>query len=86
MHSSQTSGIAKKVRGPTQKLGIWELKGDTRIAVTFNDLVQPIGEEGKELTQFLGTLVKMPNHVGINFHEWRDVANTSKETLWSIVK
>ncbi|CAH9075027.1 unnamed protein product [Cuscuta europaea] len=49
-------------------------------------MVQPIGEEGKELTQFLGTLVKMPSHVGINFDDWRDVAHTTKETLWSIVK
>ncbi|CAH9138633.1 unnamed protein product [Cuscuta epithymum] len=85
-HSSQASGVAKKVRGPTQKLGIWELKGDSRIAVKFNDMAQPIGEEGNELTQFLGTLVKMSSHVGINFDEWRDVSYTTKETLWSIVK
>ncbi|KAJ0874201.1 hypothetical protein HanPSC8_Chr11g0461341 [Helianthus annuus] len=42
-----------------------------RIAVTFNYFGQPVGEEGKELVQYLGTLVRMADHVSIEYSDWR---------------
>nr|KAJ0227370.1 hypothetical protein LSAT_V11C100042850 [Lactuca sativa] len=34
------------------------MSGDTKIVVIFNKFGKPVGEEGNELTQFLGTIVK----------------------------
>ncbi|GJT65286.1 transposase, Ptta/En/Spm [Tanacetum coccineum] len=51
-------GAKKRVRGPTKKKEIWNLASDEKVLVTFNELCQPIGDEGNELTNFLGTLVE----------------------------
>ena len=79
-------GSKKRARGPTKKKEIWNLASDEQILVTFNKLCQPIGDEGNELTNFLGTLVRMPQHIGIHYPEWRKVPKEKKEDLWSIVK
>nr|GEV41634.1 hypothetical protein [Tanacetum cinerariifolium] len=76
----------KKVRGPTKKKTIWNLKSHEKVVVTFNELAQPIGDEANELTKFLGTLVRMSKHIGIEYEEWRKVPDIKKEDLWSIVK
>nr|GEV22222.1 hypothetical protein [Tanacetum cinerariifolium] len=62
-------GAKKRVRGPTKKKEIWNLASDEKVLVTFNELCQPIGDEGNELTNFLGTLVRMPQHIGIHYPE-----------------
>ncbi|GKA92644.1 transposase, Ptta/En/Spm [Tanacetum coccineum] len=79
-------GAKKRVRGPTKKKEIWNLASDEKVLVTFNELCQPIGDEGNELTNFLGTLVRMPQHIGIHYPEWRKVPKEKKDDLWSIVK
>ncbi|GJT22688.1 hypothetical protein Tco_0892625, partial [Tanacetum coccineum] len=66
----------KKVRGPTKKKVIWNLKSHEK----------PIRDEANELTKFLGTLVRMSQHIGIQYEEWRKVPDVKKEDLWSIVK
>nr|GEV42828.1 hypothetical protein [Tanacetum cinerariifolium] len=76
----------KRVRGPTKKKEIWNLVSDEKVLVTFNELCQPI--EGNKLTNFLGTLVRMPQHIGIHYPEWRkadikaivDSSSTDQET------
>nr|GFC43230.1 hypothetical protein [Tanacetum cinerariifolium] len=45
-----------------------------------------IGDEANKLTKFLGTLVRMSQHIGIQYKEWRKVPDVKKEDLWSIVK
>lgn len=62
------------------------MSGDTKIVVTFNKFGKPVGEEGNELTQFLGTLVRMADHVGIQYDDWRKVPIQKKEDMYSIVK
>nr|GEW11580.1 hypothetical protein CTI12_AA180240 [Tanacetum cinerariifolium] len=60
-------GAKKRVRGPTKKKEIWNLASDEKVLVTFNELCQPIEDEGNELTNFLRTLVRMPQHIGIHY-------------------
>ncbi|GKD40725.1 hypothetical protein Tco_1260932 [Tanacetum coccineum] len=71
----------KKVRGPTKKKAIWNLKSHEKVVVTFNELAQPIGDEANKLTKFLGTLVRMSQHIGIEYEEWRKVPEIKKEDL-----
>ena len=55
-----------------------------KILVTFNEFDKPIGDEGNELTQYLGTLVRMPIHVGVDYDDWRKVPIQKKRIciLW----
>nr|GEY76820.1 hypothetical protein [Tanacetum cinerariifolium] len=71
----------KKVRGLTKKKAIWNLKSHEKVVVTFNELAQPIGDEANEMTKFLGTLVRMSQHIGIEYREWRKVSEIKKEDL-----
>ena len=57
-----------------------------KILVTFNEFDKPIGDEGNELTQYLGTLVRMPIHVGVDYDDWRKVPIQKKEDMYTMVK
>ena len=51
--------------------------------VNFDETGQPVGDEGNEFNNFLGTLVKRPQHVSINCRDWRKISKDKKEDLWS---
>lgn len=57
-----------------------------RIVVTFNQFGQPVGDEGTELVQYLGTLVRMSDHVSIEYTDWRKVPEQKKEDMYLLVK
>ncbi|CAH1418044.1 unnamed protein product [Lactuca virosa] len=42
--------------------------------------------EGNELVQYLGTLVRMADHVSIEYSDWRKVPIQKKEDMYSLVK
>ncbi|KAL4560130.1 hypothetical protein LXL04_032279 [Taraxacum kok-saghyz] len=52
----------KRVRGYTRKTETWNMNNSHKILVTFNEFDKPIGDEGNELTQYLGTLAKFVIH------------------------
>ena len=79
-------GPRKRVRGHTRKQAIWDFEPGERFTVTFDENVQPIGKEGKELTSFLGTVAKMSQHLEISIKDWRKISQDKKDDLWSIVK
>ncbi|KAK1427601.1 hypothetical protein QVD17_16289 [Tagetes erecta] len=83
---SGSKGSPKKVRGYTQKKDIWDMINTQRICVIFNKYGKPIGDEGNELVQFLGTLVRMVEHVSIEYSDWRKVPIKDKESMYKIVK
>ncbi|GKA97195.1 hypothetical protein Tco_0825089, partial [Tanacetum coccineum] len=78
-------GPPKRVRGPTRKQAIWDFEPGKRFTVTF-ERGQPVGDEAKELTSFIGTLAKMSQHIDISITDWRKVSQDKKDDLWSIVK
>ncbi|GJR74327.1 hypothetical protein Tco_0086692 [Tanacetum coccineum] len=57
-----------------------------RIVVNLDETGQPVGDEGNEFTNFLGTLVKMPQHVSLKCRDWRKLSEDKKADLWNIVK
>lgn len=79
-------GAPKKVRGHTQKVETWKMKNGHKVIVTFNKFGKPVGVEGNELVQFLGTIVRMSNHVSIEYSDWRNVPKQNKDDMYSIVK
>nr|KAJ0195960.1 hypothetical protein LSAT_V11C700383990 [Lactuca sativa] len=79
-------GAPKKVRGYTQKSETWKMNSTQRIVVTFNNFGKPVGDEGNELVQYLGTLVRMADHVSIEYSDWRKVPIQKKEDMYSLVK
>ncbi|KAL8251713.1 hypothetical protein R6Q59_035406 [Mikania micrantha] len=79
-------GAPKKVRSHTQKARIWKMVSNERILVMFNKFGKPMGDECKELVQYLGTLVRMPEHVSIEYSDWRKAPMQQKEYMYSLVK
>ncbi|KAD3639924.1 hypothetical protein E3N88_29147 [Mikania micrantha] len=79
-------GAPKKVRSHTQKAEIWKMVSNERILVMFNKFGKPVGDEGKELVQYIGILVRMPEHVSIEHSDWRKVPMQQKEDMYSLVK
>ncbi|KAL7617787.1 hypothetical protein Lser_V15G02760 [Lactuca serriola] len=79
-------GAPKKVRGYTQKSETWKMNSTQRIVVTFNNFGKPVGDEGNELVQYLGMLVRMADHVSIEYSDWRKVPIQKKEDMYSLVK
>lgn len=59
-------GTRKKIRGPTQKNELWDMKRTKKIVVTFNKYTKPVGDEANELTQFLGSIVRIAENVGLD--------------------
>ncbi|KAK9137616.1 hypothetical protein Sjap_008210 [Stephania japonica] len=71
----------KKKRGPT-KLQTFAVQ--TRQVIHFNDKGQPIGENSKKFSSFLGALGR--DMVRITIPEWHHVSTERKEELWKLVK
>ncbi|KAI3755368.1 hypothetical protein L1987_55165 [Smallanthus sonchifolius] len=44
------------------------------------------GDEGNELVQYIGTLVRMADHVSIEYSDWRKVPMQKKDDMYSLVK
>ncbi|CAH1419806.1 unnamed protein product [Lactuca virosa] len=72
--------------GYTQKTETWNMSSSQKTAVTFNRFGKPVGDEGNEVVQYLGTLVRMTNHVGIDNDDWRKIPIQIKEDMYSMVK
>ncbi|XP_071726157.1 uncharacterized protein [Rutidosis leptorrhynchoides] len=62
------------------------MKSGQKIRVTFNKDGKPVGDEGNELVQYLGTLVRMAEHVSIEYPDWRKVPPQNKEDMYTLVK
>ncbi|PWA38496.1 transposase, Ptta/En/Spm [Artemisia annua] len=84
-NQNEVGGPPKKVRGPTQKNELWNMQNN-KIVVKFNKYGQPVGIEGNELTQFLGSVVRIAGNVGLHCEDWRKVDKEKKEDMYSIVK
>ncbi|KAL8199596.1 hypothetical protein R6Q57_013164 [Mikania cordata] len=84
--STNEQGAPKKVRSLTQNAEIWKMVSNERILVMFNKFGKPVGDEGKELVQYLGTLVRMPKHVSIAYSDWRKVPMQQNDDMYSLVK
>ncbi|KAJ9562174.1 hypothetical protein OSB04_007334 [Centaurea solstitialis] len=84
--STNEQGSRKKVRGYTKKAETWKMNGNQKIIVNFDNFGKPVGDEGNELVQFLGTLVRMADHVSIEYSDWRKVPMQKKEDMYSLVK
>ncbi|KAK9145616.1 hypothetical protein Sjap_005519 [Stephania japonica] len=70
----------KKKRGPT-KLQTFAVQ--TRQVIHFNDKGQPIGENSKKFSSFLGAMGR--DMVRITIPEWPHVSAERKEELWKLV-
>ncbi|KAD4586248.1 hypothetical protein E3N88_23849 [Mikania micrantha] len=86
LDNEKATGAPKKVRSHTQKARIWKMVSNERILVMFNKFGKPMGDECKELVQYLGTLVRMPEHVSIEYSDWRKAPMQQKEYMYSLVK
>ncbi|GJT30010.1 transposase, Ptta/En/Spm [Tanacetum coccineum] len=73
----------KKVRGHTQKNELWNMNKN-KIVVKFNKYGKPVGVAGNELTQFLGSVVRIAGNVKLHCEDWRKADKEKKKNLLSI--
>jgi hypothetical protein len=76
----------KKCRGYTRKLDIWKMDSAERICVSFDKFGQPVGDESRELGQYIGTIVRIGENVSIEYPDWRKVPMQKKEDMYKLVK
>nr|CAD1835694.1 unnamed protein product [Ananas comosus var. bracteatus] len=73
-------------RGPTRMHKIWARHDDDLLALTFNEFVQPVGNEAAQFTNFLGTVAKSGKDAPLTYKDWRHMPLDNKKIIWSIVK
>ncbi|KAL4556043.1 hypothetical protein LXL04_038681 [Taraxacum kok-saghyz] len=54
--------------------------------VTFNKFGKSVGDEGNELVQYLGTLVRMSKHVPIEYSDRRKAPKQKKNDMYSLIR
>lgn len=85
--NGSNDGQAKKRngRGCTKKHNIWS-RGDTPpIQLELNEYGQPVGENAKELANFIATIVKSKD-ISLAHKDWRLVDPAQKLKLWKDLK
>nr|CAD1842537.1 unnamed protein product [Ananas comosus var. bracteatus] len=65
---------------------IWNLPKDERITVNFNNRWQPIGNEGRVLTSFLGIMARNANLTTLHIPNWRAFPKKEKKRLFKLVE
>nr|GEW50794.1 hypothetical protein [Tanacetum cinerariifolium] len=70
--------LTKRIHGHTRKQAVWNFEPGERFTVTFVRR-QPVGNKANELTSFLGTLVKMSQHINISVTDWNIVKAISEK-------
>ena len=80
-------GQAKKRngRGCTKKHNIWSRRDTPPIQLELNEYGQPIGENAKELANFIATIVKSKD-ISLAHKDWRLVDPAQKLKLWKDLK
>jgi hypothetical protein len=78
---------ATQRRGPTYCTNTWgRPKNKGLIKVDFNDKGQPIGNNRKRLSSFLGTIARNGKHAPLNYESWTKMPNTYKKDMIEIIK
>lgn len=72
-------------RGPNLCLKVWTMPEGVRIRVSFNDLGQPIGDEARTLSNFLGQIARDGTLAPLTYTDWRYFPEKIKQAMMCIV-
>ena len=72
--------------GPSKYLEVWDLLDDQVIELLLNSMHQPVNEEAKAFTGFLGAIAWKPHMCPIRYLDWRDMLEELKEECWHLVE
>ncbi|XP_019051767.1 PREDICTED: uncharacterized protein LOC109114104 [Nelumbo nucifera] len=82
----RASSQSTRTRGATAAADVWSMPSDEKIDLEFNEDGQPINENAKRLTRFLGSIARNGNKLPIDVDSWRDVPIETKEEVWKVVQ
>jgi len=72
-------------RGPSLCLKVWTMPEGVRIRVSFNDLGQPIGDEARTLSSFLGQIARDGTVAPLTYTDWRFFPEKNKKAIMHLV-
>lgn len=72
-------------RGPSLCLKVWAMPEGVRIRVSFNDLGQPIGDEARTLSSFLGQIARDGTVAPLTYTDWRFFPEKNKKAIMHLV-
>ncbi|KAF8690552.1 hypothetical protein HU200_040914 [Digitaria exilis] len=72
-------------RGPNLCLKVWTMPEGVRIRVSFNDLGQPIGDEARTLSNFLGQIARDGTLAPLTYTDWRFFPEKNKQAMMCLV-
>ncbi|XP_010253946.1 PREDICTED: uncharacterized protein LOC104595071 isoform X2 [Nelumbo nucifera] len=81
-----SSNTKKRRRGRTILRNITTLPDDQRIALEWNDRLQPIGENRENFVNYIGIQARNGALVPIHYMDWHEVPQRHKDEAWNLVK
>ncbi|RVW97993.1 hypothetical protein CK203_028978 [Vitis vinifera] len=81
-----SSSSKKRTRGPTRNLDLLSMKPGEKKTTRFNTEGKLfMMEKGKDLSSYMGTLVRSQHNVPIQVQDWNHVSEDVKEKIWALV-
>ncbi|CAN6180408.1 unnamed protein product [Urochloa humidicola] len=81
MHPGGKEKRKRGDRGPNLCLNVWTMPEGARIRVSFNDQGQPIGDEARTLSNFLGQIARDGTVAPVTYTDWRFFPEKNKQAM-----
>ncbi|KAK2421832.1 hypothetical protein QL285_032416 [Trifolium repens] len=76
----------KRLRGPTRMQDVWDMDADDIIIVNLDKKGQPTGQEGSNLTRFIGSMVRRKEYASIGYISWKDMPDNDKSEMLKLIE
>jgi hypothetical protein len=76
----------KRLRGPTRMQDVWDMDADDIIIVNLDKKGQPTGQEGSNLTRFIGSVVRRKEYASIGYISWKDMPDNDKSEMLKLIE
>ncbi|KAK2419098.1 hypothetical protein QL285_041229 [Trifolium repens] len=76
----------KRLRGPTRMQDVWDMDADDIIIVNLDKKGRPTGQEGSNLTRFIGSVVRRKEYASIGYISWKDMPDNDKSEMLKLIE
>ncbi|KAK2444999.1 hypothetical protein QL285_015980 [Trifolium repens] len=76
----------KRLRGPTRMQDVWDMDANDIIIVNLDKKGQPTGQEGSNLTRFIGSMVRRKEYASIGYISWKDMPDNDKSEMLKLIE
>ncbi|KAK2376394.1 hypothetical protein QL285_077185 [Trifolium repens] len=76
----------KRLRGSTRMQDVWDMDADDIIIVNLDKKGRPTGQEGSNLTRFIGSVVRRKEYASIGYISWKDMPDNDKSEMLKLIE